>query len=126
MNPLAPALLLAVFFGGGFGSVVRHVFGVWLHGKTVLPLGTLVANLAATIILAWATTRLASKWPDHHTLHAAIAIGFCGGFSTFSTFSADNQKLLADGQWTWALANVLVSVLGCILAFAFVSGFLRR
>ena len=126
MNPLAPALLLAVFFGGGFGSVVRHVFGVWLHGKTVLPLGTLVANLAATIILAWATTRLAPKWPDHHTLHAAIAIGFCGGFSTFSTFSADTQKLLADGQWTWALANVLVSVLGCILAFAFVSGFLRR
>ena len=126
MSPLAPALLLAVFFGGGFGSVMRHAFGVWLNGKAALPLGTLAANLAATAILAWATTRLASKWPDQHTLHAAVAIGFCGGFSTFSTFSADTQKLLADGQWTWALANVLVSVLGCVLVFALVSGFFRR
>ena len=48
MNPLAPALLLAVFFGGGFGSVMRHAFGVSLNGKAALPLGTLAANLAAT------------------------------------------------------------------------------
>ncbi|MCH1576737.1 MAG: CrcB family protein [Flavobacteriales bacterium] len=126
MNPLAPVLLMAIFFGGGCGSVTRHIFGVWLNGKTPLPLGTLLANIAATAILAWAATRLAAKWPDHPTLQAAVAIGFCGGFSTFSTFSADTHKLLAEGQWTWALANVLVSVAGCVLAFALVSGIMRR
>lgn len=126
MNPLAPYLLLAIFVGGGLGSVVRHIFGVWLNAKTAIPMGTLLANLLATAILAWATTRFAAKWPDHMTLQAAIAIGFCGGFSTFSTFSADTHKLMASGQWGWALANVLISVLACVLVFALVSGGLRR
>lgn len=126
MNPLAPYLLLAIFMGGGLGSVVRHIFGVWLNAKTAIPMGTLLANLLATAILAWATTRFAAKWPDQLTLQAAIAIGFCGGFSTFSTFSADTHKLMASGQWGWALANVLISVLACVLVFALVSGGLRR
>ena len=43
-----------------------------------------------------------------------------------STFSADTQRLMAEGQWTWALANVAVSVIGCIAIFAYVSGLMRR
>lgn len=126
MTALSPLLLSAIFVGGGFGSVTRHLFGVMLNGKTMLPWGTLLANVAATAILAWATTRFAGKWPDQQTLQAAITIGFCGGFSTFSTFSADTHRLLQDGQWGWALANVLVSILACLVAFALVSGMGRR
>ena len=126
MNPLTPIVLAAIFLGGGFGSVTRHIFGVWLNGRTTLPWGTLLANLFATALLAWITTRLVTRWPDNQTLHAAMAIGFCGGFSTFSTFSADTHRLIADGQWAWAIANVLLSVLGCLFIFAAMSGILRR
>lgn len=126
MNPLAPLFLFAIFFGGGLGSVTRHLFGVWLNGKSILPLGTLAANLAATALLAWAVIRCQEKWADQPALYAGLAIGFCGGFSTFSTFSADTQRLIADGQWAWAITNVAVSVIGCVAVFAFVSGFLRR
>ena len=43
MNPLTPIVLAAIFLGGGFGSVTRHIFGVWLNGRTTLPWGTLLA-----------------------------------------------------------------------------------
>lgn len=126
MNPLAPLLLLSIFIGGGAGSVCRYLFGVWLNGRTSLPLGTLMANVLATTVLAWAMSRMAIKWPDHVTLQAGIAIGFCGGFSTFSTFSADTHRLLSEGQWGWALANVALSVLLCLAVFAYVGAGLRR
>ena len=126
MTTLHPLLLLAVFVGGGLGSVLRYLFGAWLNDRGALPWGTLAANLAATALLAWVVTRCADRWPDQQALQAGLAIGLCGGFSTFSTFSADTQRLMAEGQWAWALANVAVSVIGCIAIFAYVSGLMRR
>jgi CrcB protein len=41
-------------------------------------------------------------------------VGFCGGFSTFSTFSIDTLRLFQEGNNIWALANILVSVLACL------------
>jgi fluoride ion exporter CrcB/FEX len=68
MNPLAPLMLIAIFLGGGFGSVTRHLFGIWLNGRAALPWGTLLANLFATALLAWVTTRMAARWSDHPAL----------------------------------------------------------
>ena len=126
MNALSLPFLIGIFLGGGAGSVLRHLLGVWLNGKHVMPLGTLSANLLATALLALVTLRVTERFPDDHVLPAALAIGVCGGFSTFSTFSADNHRLFAEGQWAWGTLNIAICVFGCVLVFALVATALRR
>ena len=126
MNALSLPFLLGIFLGGGTGSVLRHLLGVWLNDKHLMPLGTLSANLLATALLAIVTLRVAERFPEGHVLPAALAIGLCGGFSTFSTFSADTHRLFAEGQWAWGTLNIAISVLGCVLVFALVAAALRR
>ena len=126
MNALSLPFLVGIFLGGGAGSVLRHLLGVWLNGRHLMPLGTLTANLLATGLLAAVTLKLATRFPEGHVLPAALAIGLCGGFSTFSTFSADTHRLFADGHWGWATLNIAASVLGCVLVFALVAATVRR
>lgn len=126
MNVLSLPFLFGIFLGGGLGSVLRHLLGVWLNGRTSLPWGTLAANALATAILAWATLRLAQRFPDGHVLPAAVAIGFCGGFSTFSTFSADTHRLFAEGHWALGTLNIALSVVGCVAVFALMATWVRR
>lgn len=126
MPPLSLSLLLGIFFGGGTGSVLRYLLGLWLQGRSGFPLGTLAANFLATALLAVVTIKVASRWPEEHVLPAALAIGLCGGFSTFSSFSADNHRLIAEGQWTLAAVNIAISVLGCLAVFAVVASTIRR
>lgn len=105
---------LAVFVGGGLGALVRWGLGIWLNGSgqaSGLPKATLLANLlavAAMGLVVFSSTKFALP------ARTFWLVGFCGGLSTFSTFSLENYQLLKMGQWEWALANVAVSVLGCL------------
>ena len=126
MNTLSLPLLLGIFIGGGSGTVLRYFLGIWLNSKHLIPMGTLTANVLATSFLALVTFKITHRFPEGHAFPAALAIGFCGGFSTFSTFSAENHRLIAEGNWWWAALNITVSVLGCILVFAIVAATVRR
>jgi CrcB protein len=123
MNALSLPFLVGIFLGGGVGSVLRHLLGVWLNGRHLMPIGTLAANLLATGLLAAVTLKLATRFPEGHVLPAALAIGLCGGFSTFS---ADTHRLFVDGHWVWATLNIAASILGCVLVFALVAATMRR
>ena len=126
MSALSTPFLIGIFIGGGTGSVLRHLLGIWLNGKHLVPLGTLAANVLATLLLAIITLKVTQRFPEGHVLPAALAIGLCGGFSTFSTFSAENHRLIAEGNWWWAALNIAISVFGCILVFALVAAAVRR
>ena len=106
-------LLLAVFIGGGTGSVARWLLSLKLNPMHhALPLGTLTANLIGAFIigagLAW-FNRLPQVDPIWKLL---ITTGFCGGLTTFSTFSSEVGFLLQAGRFSWALLNVAVNLLG--------------
>jgi fluoride exporter len=107
-------ILIYVFLGGGMGSLVRYFFGKFVHNQvaTSFPLGTLAINIAASLILGI----FVGKYLQNDSLKALIAIGFCGGFSTFSTFSNDTLQLMLSGRIWESFLNVILNVTLCISA----------
>ena len=101
-----------VFLGGGLGSVARYGVGraAALWTSTNFPLGTFISNTLACVLLAIVVYMIPLK-PENTWLQPFLVIGFCGGFSTFSTFSNETIQLLANGNWGVALLNVLVSII---------------
>ncbi|EOL8936337.1 fluoride efflux transporter CrcB [Cronobacter dublinensis] len=109
-------IMLAVFLGGGTGSVLRWWLGLRLNPvHHAIPLGTLTANLAGAFIigagLAWFNrmTHLDPMWK------LLITTGLCGGLTTFSTFSAEVVFLLQEGRLGWAGLNVALNLLGSFM-----------
>ncbi len=105
---------LWVFLGGGLGSVARWGFGQVSKGLWSSPwaavVGTLSANFVACLLLGY----VLAKQPQERQLWF-WAVGFCGGFSTFSTFSNEVLTWLRAGDYAWALGYVTVSLIGGLL-----------
>ena len=111
---------LAVFLGGGAGSIVRYAISLFFDRigvKCAFPGACLSANLLATAFLAWLILRFEVHVPGKEQWRALLAIGFCGGFSTLSTFSYENFQLIRDGLFGYAALNIIVSVAAGILLF---------
>ena len=111
--------LILVFVGGGFGSVLRYLIGKYLNNAdTSIPYGTLTANILGSLLIG-VILGLASKnstITDNQTL--LLATGFCGGFTTFSTFAYENHLLLKSGDFiTFAIYTITSFVVGFLAVF---------
>lgn len=110
---------LAIFVGGGLGSLARWGFGKWLgNHASGFPMGTFAANIAACIVLGLLTGLLLtrSNWP--RSIQLGAMTGFCGGFSTFSTFSGESFTLFENGKLGIALLYIAASLICCICGIA--------
>ena len=108
-------LFLAIFLGGGLGSLARY--GVSHFTAAQFPLGTLLANIFACIVMAIAIYGFSSKIENNTFLKHLLIIGFCGGFSTFSTFSFETFELFRNGNSIIGVLNIATNVIFCLLIF---------
>jgi len=115
--------LILVFLGGGLGSIARYGISVFvkLNFKSVFPIATLCSNILSCVLLAFVITFFADRAGSSSTIKALVIIGFCGGFSTFSTFSFETVELMRSGNVMIAVANVLISVVVCLTLIYFLT-----
>lgn len=108
--------IVAVFIGGGIGSVVRYLLSIWIKKSDSFsfPVATLIANLVSCLVLAIVVFGVLSK-NDQPFIRMLLVVGFCGGLSTFSTFSYETLELMRAGNTVTAVINILLSVTACLL-----------
>jgi CrcB protein len=117
---MIPLLLVAA--GGAIGSVSRYslAFAIARFTGPGFPWGTVLINILGSFVIGWFAELTASygRYPAADSTRAFVMAGLCGGFTTFSAFSLQTIDLLRAGQLGRAGANVIGSVLLCLLATA--------
>jgi CrcB protein len=107
-----------VAVGGAIGSVARF----WMAGAMArltgagFPWGTILINILGSFAIGWFAGLSLTRQPPSADMRAFVMAGLCGGFTTFSAFSLQTLELLREGRTVAAGANVLASVLLCVLA----------
>jgi CrcB protein len=109
-----------VMLGGALGTGARF----WASGFVArrfgefFPLGTLVVNVSGSFVLGFFAAVADPQGPFlvSPTWRQFFMIGLCGGYTTFSSFSLQTLDLAQDGDWLKAIANCVLSVIGCLLA----------
>ena len=92
--------LLMVFLGGGLGSVSRYLISRVLNvAGYPFPLGTFVVNVVGSLLLGFVLGLALKTGQLSNNTILFLATGFCGGFTTFSTFAFENQGLLKSGEY---------------------------
>ncbi|MBL1074788.1 CrcB family protein [Nocardia sp. 2] len=113
---------LLVIAGGMLGAPARFLAdrAVARRFASVFPLGTLVVNVTGSLILGALIGAGANHW-----LLATVGVGFCGALTTFSTFGYETVRLVEEGAYSYAVANVVIGV-AASLAAAFGGAFLGQ
>jgi fluoride exporter len=119
IRPLSPmaASVVVVGIGGVTGTWLRWWLGMRLNPIfPTLPCGTLAANLIGGYVIGLAVGAINLDLGLSPQARLFLMTGFCGGLTTFSTFSAETFMLLSRGQIAWGLGEIAIHVTGSLLA----------
>lgn len=110
--------LLAIGSGGFFGAIARAYFNGLInhHFPHALPLGTLGVNLLGSFILGGILASFIFFQGISPEAKSLVTTGFLGAFTTYSTFAFETFLLLQGGSWVLGVANVIMNVVGTIIA----------
>ena len=111
--------ILLVFVGGGFGSVLRFIIGKYLNNpNNGIPYGTFAANILGSLLIGIILGLAAKNNTLSQNQTLLLATGFCGGFTTFSTFAYENANFLKSGDFTsFAIYTIASFVIGFLAVF---------
>jgi fluoride exporter len=111
--------LLLVFLGGGLGSSLRYMVGNYFNSSNAgLPYGTFLANVLGSLFIGLLLGIAAKNETLSQNTILFLATGFCGGFTTFSTFAYENHLFLKSGDFTsFALYTIGSFIVGFAAVF---------
>lgn len=111
--------ILFVFLGGGFGSVLRYIIGKYLNNtETGIPYGTFAANILGCLLIGIILGLAAKNNTLSQNQTLLLTTGFCGGFTTFSTFAYENNMFLKSGDFTnFAIYTIASFIIGFLAVF---------
>ena len=114
---MTPTNLMLIFLGGGIGSLMRFWISTIAYFQySKFPVATFLANLVASIVLGM-SFRYFQLNETQHWIRYFVMIGFCGGFSTFSTFTAENFQLIQQSEFYYCALYSVASFLACLIGF---------
>jgi CrcB protein len=111
--------LLLVFVGGGLGSTLRYIIGKYLNStESGIPWGTFTANILGSFLIGLILGLAAKNNTFSHSQTLLLATGFCGGFTTFSTFAYENHIFLKSGDFlSFAMYTIASFIVGFLMVF---------
>ncbi len=110
---------LWVFIGGGTGSALRYLVGLWI-ASTAFPWATFAVNAVGSLAIGlfggWA-----ARFGWSESVRLSLTVGLCGGFTTFSTFSKESLALAEAGRWcafaAYAIGSVAIGIAAVALGY---------
>lgn len=110
--------LLLVGLGGAIGSIFRYITH-WLTSKyfqSSFPISTFLVNILGSLLIGLFIGYLGKYFPENHPLKFLLIVGFCGGFTTFSSFALENYNLLQNNHQITAYLYMAASIILTISA----------
>jgi CrcB protein len=110
-------ILFLIAAGGAVGSALRYLIGGAIQRSSAsgFPVGTMFVNIAGCFLIG-VFVRYLLNMQTSAELRALLIVGFCGGFTTFSTFSFETVGLIEGGEYARAATYIVGSVVLCLMA----------
>ena len=113
------SILISVFLGGGFGAIIRYLVIEQVNKLFLVafPFGTIAVNVIGAFLIGLLSSYLAERLDVSENIKMFLIVGFCGGFTTFSSFNIEFYQLFSNGEILSSLIYVTTTFILTVIAF---------